>query len=311
MSQSLEIELEQAGSRLDAALAAAHPALSRAQWQRLIKEGQVTIAGERVKGSMRLAGGEMVMALIPAPQPTRLIPQDIPLDIRYEDEDLLVINKDAGIVVHPGTGHESGTIVNAVLHHCPDLPGIGGEIRPGIVHRLDKNTSGLLIVAKNERTLNYLQNQFRERAVKKVYLALLDGQIQPPQAIINAPLGRNPEERKRMAVIPPTSSARSREAITRYETERLFEAHSLVRCYPKTGRTHQIRVHLAYVGYPIVGDTVYGRRKQPLRLRRHFLHAWQLSFRRPSDDSELNLEAELPPLLQATLDKLASENSGA
>ena len=311
MSQTLQIILNNPGSRLDIALTKNHPTLSRAQWQRLIREGRVTIRGERLKGSLRLTGGEIVDVVIPAPKPTRLIPEDIPLDVQYEDADLLVVNKPAGIVVHPGTGHETGTIVHAVLHHCPDLPGIGGEMRPGIVHRLDKNTSGLLIVAKNEPALNFMQDQFRLRTIKKTYLALVDGRVQPPSAIIDAPVGRNPEERKRMAVIPAGSSARSREAITRYETKQLYPAHTLLRCYPLTGRTHQIRVHLAYIGFPITGDTVYGRRKQPLRLRRHFLHAWQLTFCRPSDGEEMSLQVALPALLQSALDKLAAPTQEA
>jgi 23S rRNA pseudouridine1911/1915/1917 synthase len=218
---------------------------------------------------------------------------------------MLVINKPAGMVVHPAMGHSSGTLVNAILAHCPDLPGIGGEKRPGIVHRLDKETSGLIVVAKNELALRHLQAQFKDRTVGKQYLALVEGQVQPPTALIDAPLGRDPRQRKKMAVIPFGSSARSRAAQTQYDTITAYDDYTLLRCELFTGRTHQIRVHLAYIGFPIVGDKVYGRRKSNIRLGRHFLHAAVLRVRRPSDNEELTLHAELPPELDAVLKELA------
>ena len=190
-----------AGERIDQALAAVWPDLSRAQWQRLIKDGWVQIAGIPVKSSYRVNSGDVVQATIPAAVPTLLQPEPIPLDVRYEDDDLIVINKPAGMVVHPGSGHETGTLVHAVLAHCPDLPGIGGEIRPGVVHRLDKDTSGLVIMAKNERALRYVQGQFKGRTIEKTYLALVEGALQPSRAIIDAPIGRDPHDRKRMKVI--------------------------------------------------------------------------------------------------------------
>lgn len=303
MFTELAIDLTNLGERIDKALADAHPNLSRAQWQRLIQEGQVVVAGTPVKASQRVSAGMIAHALIPAPRETALVPENIPLDIRYEDEDLLVVNKSAGMVVHPGSGNETGTLVHAVLAYCPDLPGIGGEKRPGIVHRLDKETSGLIIIAKNERAIRALQHQFKTRTIQKRYLALVDGQIQPPRALIDAPIGRDIHQRKRMSVIAH-ENARKREALTEYERLTVYAQHSLVACHPLTGRTHQIRVHLAYIGYPIVGDTVYGRQKPTLPLKRYFLHAHQLVFVRPSDKKQVELTAEMPPELQTILDQL-------
>ncbi len=301
--ETLRLALDAAGERVDRALADAWPDLSRAQWQRLIREGRVLIGGAPVKASYRVSPGDVALAEIPDPVATVLVPEPIPLDIRYEDADLLVVNKPAGMVVHPGTGHETGTLVHAVLAHCPDLPGIGGEIRPGVVHRLDKDTSGLVIMAKHERALRHLQGQFRARAVTKAYLALVDGQIHPPRARIDAPIGRDPANRKRMSVVT-AEGARKRDAITEVEAVEFFRQHTLVRCRPITGRTHQIRVHLAYMGFPIVGDRVYGLRRPRLRLARHFLHAEAIAFRRPADDAILSLSAELPLELDAVLTRL-------
>jgi 23S rRNA pseudouridine1911/1915/1917 synthase len=308
MVETHTVTLHAPGERLDRALTEAMPDWSRAQWQRLIKEGQVVIGGRPVtRGSYRLADGEVVTVTLPEVAETELVAEAIPLDVRYEDENLLVINKPAGMVVHPAAGHERGTLVNAILAHCPDLPGVGGEKRPGIVHRLDKETSGLIIVAKNDATLRGLQSQFKRRTVQKVYLALVEGVMQPAQALIDAPIGRDPKQRKRMAVIPPGSSAQSRPAQTKYQVKRFYEDFTLVECHPLTGRTHQIRVHLAFAGYPIVGDTVYGRRKQLIPLKRHFLHAAELTFKRPADEVELTFRAELPAELERVLAKLEQD----
>jgi 23S rRNA pseudouridine1911/1915/1917 synthase len=209
------------------------------------------------------------------------------------------------MVVHPAAGHEQGTLVNAVLAYCPDLEGVGGEKRPGIVHRLDKDTSGLILVAKNDRALRHLQAQFKARTVGKVYVALVEGQIQPPSALIDAPIGRDPRQRKKMSVIlSRTGSVHARPAQTRYRAVTVYDDYSLLECELHTGRTHQIRVHLAYIGYPIVGDTIYGRRRQRIPLKRHFLHAAELTFRRPSDNEQLTFSTELPPELQVVLDHL-------
>ena len=304
-SQQIELTLEAPGERLDRALAEAHPDLSRMQWQRLIKDGAVTINGRSPKASLRLTGGEVVTAVLPEVVEVGLEPENIPLDIRYEDDDLILVNKPAGIVVHPSVGNETGTLVNAILYYCPNIEGIDFTLRPGIVHRLDKYTSGLIVVAKNDRALRYMQAQFKERTIKKKYLALVEGQITPAAALIDAPLGRDPKQRKKMAVIPLHSSHTARESQTRYETAVSYDNFTLVNCFPLTGRTHQIRVHLAYVGYPIVCDHIYGRRKRSFpELRRHFLHAAELTFKRPSDEAELTFEAELPPELQTIIDQL-------
>ncbi len=306
MAEKLTLSIEKhIGSRLDKALAEVHPALSRQQWQLLIKEQQVLVNDKSEKSSYKLSGDESVVAFIPDVVITELVAEDIPLDIRYEDSDLIVVNKPAGMVVHPAIGHQQGTLVNAVLYHVPDLAGIGGEMRPGIVHRLDMDTSGLMMVAKNDNALRYLQAQFKERSVRKIYTALVEGHIKPEQAMIDAPIGRNPRKRKMMSVIPPGTSAQSKEARTSYELLGTYDDYSLVRCLLHSGRKHQIRVHLSYLGYPIVGDVVYGRRKQHILKNRHFLHSTELGFKRPSDDEWVQISAELPPELQSLLDDLA------
>jgi 23S rRNA pseudouridine1911/1915/1917 synthase len=304
-AQQVNFQLDAPGERLDRALADAFPDLSRMQWQRLIKEDRVLVDGLAAKASQRLEAPVAIAADIPEAVESDLIPQVIPLDIRYEDDDIIIVNKPAGMVVHPGSGHEQDTLVNALLAHCPDLPGVGDTKRPGIVHRLDKDTSGLLVVAKHDQALWHLQAQFKERTVGKKYLALVEGQLQPSSALIDAPIGRDPRQRKKMTVIPPSSSARSRTAQTHYQALTVYDDFTLVECTLHTGRTHQIRVHLAYIGFPIVGDSVYGRRKPSLPLKRHFLHAAVLQIKRPSDNEELTVRAELPPELQTILDALA------
>jgi len=309
-AQQVELTLDDQGERLDKALTAAMPELSRMQWQRLIKEDRVLVNGQSASPSQRLRGGEQITADIPDAVESELVAESIPLDIRYEDDDILIVNKPAGMVVHPGTGHDSGTLVNALLAHCPDLPGIGNTKRPGIVHRLDKYTSGLLVIAKNDLAQRYLQQQFKERTVGKKYLALVDGQIQPRSALIDAPIGRDPRHRKRMSVIVPGTprarSARARSAQTQYQALTVYDQYSFIECVIFTGRTHQIRVHLAYINYPVVGDHVYGRRKQPFALKRQFLHAAELTFKRPGDQKKLSFSAELPLELQEILDSLGS-----
>ncbi len=301
IERQIVVVLDVKGERIDKALADSISELSRAQFQRLIKNGLVTISGKPVKAGQRVEGGECVQVILPPTSPAELEPESIPLDIRYEDEDLILVNKPAGIVVHPAAGHDYGTLVNAILAHSPDLAGIGGERRPGVVHRLDKDTSGLILFAKNDRALRYLQRQFKEHHVGKVYLALINGRFANHEILIDAPIGRDPRNRKRMAVIPPGSSAQSRPAQTRVKRVRDFDGLTLVECRPLTGRTHQIRVHLAYIGHPIVGDSIYGQRKQTFPIERQFLHASKLTFRRPSDQQELSFSAELPEELQTVL----------
>ena len=303
MDRQVEITLEATGERLDRALTEALPELSRMQWQKLIREGLVMVDGERAKASYRIIGGESLLATLPEVVEAEILAEDIPLDIRYEDSDLIVVNKPAGMVVHPSLGHAGGTLVNALLAHCPDLEGVGGERRPGIVHRLDKDTSGLIIAAKHDHALWQLQNQFKQRLVVKVYQALVNGSLQPPEALIDAPIGRDPRHRQRMAVVT-AANQEARPAQTFYRAVQYFSEYTHVECRPRTGRKHQIRVHLAYIGFPIVGDVLYGRRKDQLRLPRHFLHAAELTFRRPSDGAEVHVTAELPDDLVNVLARL-------
>ncbi|MEM8859243.1 MAG: RluA family pseudouridine synthase [Chloroflexota bacterium] len=303
------IPADQAGERLDRILRDLYPEFSRAAWQRLIREGHVTRQGAVVRANYKAVGGEEVRAIIPPPEPTEIIPEDIPLDVIYEDDDLIAVNKPAYLVMHPAVGHPTGTLANAVVFRWPNVLSVGGERRPGMVHRLDKETSGVVLVAKNDRALNYMIDQFKARTTKKVYSALVEGHIKPERALIDAPLGRDPIERKRMAVIEPGRSVTSQPSQTRYELTEKFVEHSLVTCYPITGRTHQIRVHLSYIGFPIVGDHIYGRKKKSLPLKRHFLHAKQITFKRPSDDKEMTLEAPLASELAELLETLRQQKT--
>ncbi|RIK39266.1 MAG: RNA pseudouridine synthase [Chloroflexi bacterium] len=316
----LRVEKDGQGQRLDRWLAAQFPEYSRSALQRWIKDGAVAVDGIPARAGQRLMAGEAIAITLPdAPVAADLRAEAIPLDILYEDADILVINKPAGMVVHPAPGHSAGTLVNAVLHHCPDLAGIGGERRPGIVHRLDKDTSGVMVVAKHERALRHLQAQFKTRQVQKEYLALVEGRLTPQEGRIIAPLGRHPVDRKRQTVIPPSAAggARSREAITGYRVEAVFTApvhndrgighFSLVRAHPITGRTHQIRVHLAWRGHPIVGDPLYGLRHQRLATPRLFLHAARLCLRLPDSGEMREFQAPLAPDLRIVLDRLVRE----
>ncbi|MEZ4710806.1 MAG: RluA family pseudouridine synthase [Caldilineaceae bacterium] len=314
----LTVPTEAHGRRLDQWLAAQFPEQSRSALQRWIKEGRVLVDGQSAKSSLKLETEHTVLIhpLAP-PSETTLQPEPIPLDIVYENDDLLVINKPAGMVVHPAPGHVGGTLVNAVLHHCPHIEGVGGELRPGIVHRLDKETSGLLVVAKNDATHRFLQSQFQARTVYKEYLALVEGRMEPPRGRISAPIGRHPSERQRQAVLPPdphSGQSKGRSAITEYETIALYTGSSrdgmgvahftLVRAILHTGRTHQIRVHFAWLKHPVVGDTLYGYRKQRLALDRHFLHAQRLRLTLPGATEAREFMAPLPLELQAILAQL-------
>ena len=306
--QQIVLSIDKRGERLDSALAEVLPDISRSQCQRLIKSGLVTIDGRPVKGSQRLTGNEQIQVIIPEPKSSNLVPENIPLDVLFEDEDILVINKPAGMVVHPAAGNESGTLVNAIVYHYPDLPGIGGEKRPGIVHRLDKGTSGLIIVARNDRALRHLQAQFKERSVKKCYLALVTGRFHKREVLIDASIGRNPNDRKKMAVIPLNQSSKSRPAQTKVSLVKYYGDYSLVRCQPVSGRTHQIRVHLSYIGFPIVGDLLYGTRKPKFSLKRTFLHAAEITFHHPSTDREVSFKSELPDELSDFLSTIPDDH---
>lgn len=288
--------------RLDKILVARMPEFSRSRLQALIKDGKVTV-GEIVvsKAGYQIEAGQQVRVEVPQSVPASLQPESIPLDVVYENNDLMVINKPAGMVVHPSVGHASGTLAHAALAHAPNLEGVGGEQRPGIVHRLDKDTSGLILIAKNDATHRWLQDQFRLRSVKKIYLALVDGHPPTPEGRIEAAIARDPSHRKRMAIV---SHDRGRESITEYQTLEIFPAHTLLETHPLTGRTHQIRLHLAFLGTPIVGDLVYGHRKSTLSLERHFLHAARLTIQLPGEKSARTFVAPLPTELSRVLEDL-------
>ncbi len=288
--------------RLDKYLTSCLPEFSRARIQGLIDEGFVDVDGHPAKkGGLKLEGGERLRVRIPPPQPSGLIPEPIPLSIIFENDDLLVVNKPAGMVVHPAAGHETGTLVHAVLGYEPDLEGIGGEERPGVVHRLDKDTSGLILLAKNERAHRWLVEQFKARLVEKTYLALVDGKPPTPTGRIEAPIGRDPRDRKKMAVV---NLEKGREAVSEYKTIESFLHHTLLEFHPRTGRTHQIRLHCAFLGCPITADTTYGHRKPSLALNRHFLHAWRLKITLPGEQKPRLFEAPLPLELTSVLERL-------
>lgn len=288
--------------RLDKFLVEQLPEFSRSRIQSLIAQGCVDVNGRPArKAGQPLEAGATLTVRIPPPAPTGLLAEDIPLDIVFENDDLLVINKPAGMVVHPAAGHASGTLVNAVLGYAPHLEGIGGEERPGVVHRLDKETSGLILLAKNERAHRWLQDQFRLRRVQKTYLALVDGKPPTPSGRVEAPIGRDPKNRKRMAIVPP---GKGREAVSEYKTLETFEKHTLLEFHPHTGRTHQIRLHCAFLKCPIVGDEVYGRKTPTISIGRHFLHAWRLTILLPTEKEPRTFEAPLPPELEEVLDIL-------
>ncbi len=286
--------------RLDKGIAQRLPA-SRSQAQRLIQQGLVTVNGARAKPSLELNAGDVVEVRVPPASPTQLVAEDIPLAVVYEDKDLLVIDKPAGLPVHPGPGHPSQTLVNAVLAHCPDMEGVGETLRPGIVHRLDKDTSGLMVVAKNSAAHLNLSSQIKEHRILKVYLALVRGHLSPERGVIEANLGRHPRERKLMAVVE-----RGREARTEYRVLRYLKGFTLLEIRPETGRTHQIRVHLAAIGHPIAGDANYGppAAKKPPLVARQFLHAHVLGFRLPSSNEWREFQSELPPDLCQALETL-------
>ena len=298
MSRTRSFVAEQDGDRLDRFLDDRCEDLSRSRLQRLIAEGMVTLEGRPTKAGVRLRKGQSVELTVPEPVESHLEPQDIPLSVIYQDEDLAVVDKPAGLVVHPAPGHPDGTLVNALLALCPDLQGIGGTVRPGIVHRLDKDTSGLIVVAKNERAHKHLSAQLKARKFMKLYKALVCGHLASSPATIEADIGRDPGNRKRMAVVDGGKAA-----TTHYEVIRYYEAHTLVEVRLETGRTHQIRVHFAAIGHPVAGDETYGVKTQGLT--RQFLHASTLGFRLPSDDSWVEFNSELPEDLESYLRGIA------
>ncbi|MFN2233651.1 MAG: RluA family pseudouridine synthase, partial [Anaerolineales bacterium] len=289
--------------RLDKFLVDYLEEFSRARIQQFIKSGLILIDQKPArKSGQTLEKGMEISVGIPPIAPSELVPENIPLDIIYENDDLMVINKPAGMVVHPSVGHKSGTLVHAALAHASELEGVGGVHRPGIVHRLDKDTSGIILLAKNDQTHQFLTDQFRNRQVKKVYVALVDGHPPTPDGKVDAAIGRDPNHRKRMTV---TSENKGRVAVSEYHTIQHYAEHALLEVQPLTGRTHQIRVHLAFLQCPIVGDTIYGRRKPSLPINRHFLHAYKLTITIPGEDVPHLFTAELPGELTKIIDLIS------
>jgi len=283
------VSSEAAGHRLDHFLAVQLPHLSRSRLQALVKEGHILVDGKQAKPADKLRPGCLVVVQEPEAAPvTDTAPEDLPLEILFEDDDLIVLNKAAGMVVHPAAGNLSGTLVNALLHHCTTLSGIGGEQRPGIVHRLDKETSGCLVVAKNDLAHQGLSRQFAQREVLKVYLALVAGHLEKKTGVIETEIGRHPVHRKKMSVV---ETGRGRPSTTDFRVLRELPAASLVECTLHTGRTHQIRVHLKHLGHPLLGDALYGRRGH---YPRQMLHAWRLGFTHPRTNEWMEFQAAIP-----------------
>lgn len=272
--------------------------------QKLIASGEVTVNGETTRSGHRLQVGEVVEIRIPEPEERPPEPEDIPLDILYEDDDLMVINKQRGLVVHPAAGSPSGTLVNALLHHCQQLPNFGDDIRPGIVHRLDKDTTGVLVVAKSDRAYWSLGGQIRERTVKRAYLALVHGEVSRERGFVEAPIGRHPVHRKRMAVV----RRGGKNAFTHFKVVERLNGYTLLECRLETGRTHQIRVHMAYIDHPIVGDPLYGPRRCPFVLDGQLLHAHTLGFLHPGTGEYVEFQAPLPPDMAQVLATLRQDS---
>ena len=303
MTRELTAATEHAGVRLDAFLSA-DGALTRSQAARLIAEGRVRVNGKPAAKSARLSGGETVTVDVPQLRETALPPQDIPLDVVYEDDDVIVVNKPTGLVVHPAPGHPDGTLVNALLHHCGDsLSGIGGEKRPGIVHRIDRDTSGLIIAAKNDAAHLALSAQLKDHSLSRTYECLVTGNMKQDSGTVDAPIGRSSADRKKMAVVPT-----GRRAVTHWEVVARYPGVTHLRCRLETGRTHQIRVHMAYIGHPILGDTVYGTKKPVPGLTGQCLHATGLRFIHPRIGEPVELHCPLPPEFTAMLQKLQSKS---
>ena len=291
---------ESKNQRLDAFLASSLDGLTRSQAARLIESGEVAVTGKTAGKSYKLAGGEDIAVTLPEPEPVEAVPQDIPLDVVYEDADVIVVNKPSGMVVHPAPGHPDGTLVNALLYHCAGtLSGVGGALRPGIVHRIDRDTSGLIIAAKNDAAHQYLSAQLADHTLARTYECIVVGKLREDRGTVDAPIARHPTDRKRMAVV-----AGGREAVTHWEVIARYPGYTHVRCRLETGRTHQIRVHMAYIGHPILGDTVYGAKKEVPGLTGQCLHAVGLRFLHPRTHEVVELFCPLPEEFTRMLQKI-------
>lgn len=301
-----DIIVEKSGVRLDAYIASALENLSRSMVQKLIKSGNILVNNKIEKESYKVQNGDKITIEIPEPEESGLKKQDIPLDIIYEDNDILVVNKPKGMVVHPGNGNPDGTLVNAIMAHCEgSLSGIGGEIRPGIVHRIDKDTSGLLVIAKNDKAHINLSEQIKNRDVKKIYVALVRGVIPENEATINMPIGRSTKDRKKMAV-----DKNGKEAVTHFKVLTRYNKYTFIQVKIDTGRTHQIRVHMSHIGYPVVGDSVYSNGKNDFGIEGQMLHAKELEFKHPVTGKIMHFEAPLPKYFEEVLEKLDNQKRG-
>ena len=301
----IELTAEAGGMRIDAWLSEQLPGLTRSAAHRQQADGQVTCSGTAVKKNYNVSSGDTYLVAIPEAVEVPLTPQNIPLDIVFEDNDVVVVNKPRGMVVHPAPGHPNGTLVNALLYHCGDtLSGVGGEKRPGIVHRIDKDTSGLLIVAKNDAAHLALSAQLSDRSLSRVYRAVVTGSLREDKGTVDAPIGRHPNDRKKMAV----TQVNSRNAVTHWNVLERYRGYTHIRCKLETGRTHQIRVHMAHIGHPLLGDEVYGHAKLPEKgLTGQCLHAKELQFVHPRTGEMVHLDTELPDYFKDVLNRLGSE----
>ncbi len=303
MYKLIKVSEADARKRLDLFLSASMPEISRSQIQRLIEDRKIKVNDQFVKASFRLEPEDKIVIEIPPAKTIEIDAEDIDLDIIYEDPDLIVVNKPKGMVVHPAAGHYKGTLVNALLHHCDDLSGINGVLRPGIVHRIDKDTSGLLLAAKNDFAHQSLARQIKEHSVQRIYIALVKGVIPEPGGTIEAPIGRSLSDRQKMAVL----TRNSKEALTEYRVLERLEGYTLIKCRLKTGRTHQIRVHMAYIGHPVVGDKKYGAQKDRFDIKGQALHAMTIGFLHPRYKEWLEFEVEPPAYFMELLNELGSK----
>lgn len=299
---NMEAQQGDQGDRIDIFVVRSLEGVSRSHVQKLIASGQVLVQGRPVKANYKIQSGDHIDICVPAAEPVQIVAEPVPLDVLYEDNDIIVINKARGMVVHPAAGNYSGTLVNALLSHCDDLSGINGEIRPGIVHRLDKDTSGVIVAAKNDRAHLSLAEQIRLKTAVRKYYAIVHGNVKEEQGIIEAPIGRHPTERKKMAVV----FTNSKEATTKFRVVKRYGSYTLVECTLLTGRTHQIRVHMAYIGNPIAGDPVYGPKKQHFNIKGQALHAAELSFFHPVTGELLIFTAPMPDDMNQILSILES-----
>ena len=300
-----KIKEEQQNIRLDKIISELQQEISRTAIQRMIEEGNILVNGNKVKTSYKVSEGDLITIQKEIPKEIDLLPQDIPLNIIYEDDSILIINKEKGMVVHPGAGNPDGTLVNAIMAKCKDsLSGIGGKIRPGVVHRIDKDTSGLVIIAKNDKTHIDISEQIKNREVEKTYLALVRGNIKENEAVINMPIGRSSKDRKKMAV-----DKKGKEALTEFKVLERYDGFTYVEVKIKTGRTHQIRVHMAEIGHPIVGDEVYSNGRNPFNVKGQMLHAAKLGFIHPISKEKVIFEAPLPEYFGNILKSLKNKTN--